>query len=251
MKLTIITVTYNSVATLENCMQSVLAQDYPHLEYWVVDGGSTDGTAALLARYQQEDPRIRFVSEPDFGIYDALNKGVRLATGEVLGFVHADDFLAHPQTASRIVQRFQNTGADGVYGDLLYVDKQHPGKIIRYWKSSPFRPRRLHQGWMPAHPTFFLKKAVYEKHGWFNLGYHISADYDFMLRVLKDEQLRFAYLPEVVTLMRVGGTSNRSLKNIFRKSREDLQAIRGNGLPFPLWVLLAKNLSKLPQFVMR
>jgi glycosyltransferase len=249
MKLTLITATYNSARTLEGAMQSVLQQGYPDLEYILVDGGSGDGTVALVERYAAQYPCIRWVSEPDHGIYDALNKGVAMATGEAVGFVHSDDFLARPGILVAVADAFRERETDGVYGDLHYIDAQNEDHIVRNWKSRAFHASLLRKGWMPAHPTFFLKKSVYEKHGGFDLSFRIAADYDFMLRVLGDESLSFSYLPEVITKMRVGGMSNRSLKNILQKSREDYRAIKKNGLPFPAKVLLAKNLSKIPQFL--
>ncbi len=249
MKLSIITVTYNSVSTLEKCMQSVLEQDYPELEYVLVDGGSRDDTVSLLKNMHARYNNIKWRSEPDKGIYDALNKGVAMATGDIIGFVHSDDFLANRSIISAVMERFENEDVDGVYGDLLYVDKEKTDKVIRFWKSCEFHPRFLDQGWMPAHPTLFLKKEVYIKHGEFDLSYKIAADYDFMLRVLSDNTLRFSYLPEVITKMRAGGTSNRSIRNILQKSRDDYRAIKSNGLPYPLKTLFLKNISKIPQFI--
>ena len=250
MKLSIITATYNSAQELETCVSSVTIQDYNNIEHILVDGGSTDTTPALIKKYEQTHENIRWVSEPDQGIYDALNKGIAMATGDVIGFIHSDDVLADRKIISKIMEQFKNTKVDGVYGDLRYVQKTNINKTIREWKSCDFRPELLRQGWMPAHPTFFLKKAVYQKHGHFNLAYRIAADYDFMLRVLQDENLSFSYLPKVITKMRVGGASNRSLKNIVQKSKEDYKSIKSNGLSYPLWVLLAKNLSKIPQFLL-
>ena len=249
MKLTLITATYNSAQELETCLASVTIQDYNNIEHILVDGGSTDSTLDLIKKYEQTSENIRCVSEPDQGIYDALNKGIAMARGDVIGFLHSDDVLADGKIISTIMEQFKNTAVDGVYGDLWYVQKTNINKTIREWISCDFRPHLLRQGWMPAHPTFFLKKAVYQKHGNFNLAYRIAADYDFMLRVLQDENLSFSYLPKVITKMRAGGASNRSVKNIIQKSREDYKAIRANGLSYPLWVLLAKNLSKIPQFL--
>jgi glycosyltransferase len=213
-----------------------------------VDGASKDGTLRLIEDAAKSKPGFRFMSEPDKGIYDALNKGIAMATGEVIGFLHSDDLLAAPDILAKIAKRFEEDGVDGVHADLQYVSKERPDKVIRHWKSRPFTPGLLKQGWMPPHPTFFLRKEVYQKHGGFDLTYKIAADYDFMLRVLKNPGYRFAYLPEVVTKMRVGGASNRSLKNILQKSREDLRAMRVNGLRSPISALAWKNLSKLPQF---
>ena len=250
MKLTLITATYNSAQELETCMASVALQDYNNIEHILVDGGSTDTTVALIKKYKQTRENIKWVSEPDQGIYDALNKGLAMATGDVIGFIHSDDILADGKIISKIMEQFKKNAVDGVYGDLRYVQKANVNKTVRVWKSCDFRPGLLSQGWMPAHPTFFLKKAVYEKHGNFDVSYRIAADYDFMLRVLQDGNLSFLYLPQVITKMRVGGASNRSVKNIIQKSKEDYKAMKSNGLPLPLWVLLAKNISKIPQFLL-
>jgi len=224
MRVSIITATYNSAKTLEVCKASVLNQDFKNIEYIIIDGNSKDQTKAIIKASAASCDTIKWISEPDNGIYDALNKGVSLATGDIVGFVHSDDMLADNTIISKIVNQFKSTNVDGVYGDLQYVEKQNTEKVIRNWKSCEFTPSLLKKGWMPAHPTLFLKKEVYDKHGTFDLSYTIAADYDFMLRVLKDESLCFSYLPTVITKMRVGGASNRSLKNIIKKSREDYRA---------------------------
>jgi len=249
MKISLITATYNSINTLETSMQTVLEQNYPELEYVIIDGDSGVDTVTLLKNMEARYDNMKWLSEPDQGIYDALNKGLTLVSGDVIGFVHSDDFLADSTIVSKIMERFQGENVDGVYGDLLYVDKVRTDKIIRYWKSRPFDPKLLNKGWMPPHPTLFLKKGVYQKHGKFDLSYKIAADYDFMLRVLKDNTLQFSYLPEVIVKMRVGGVSNRSLKNLVQKSAEDYKAMKSNGLSFPPGALLMKNLSKIPQFM--
>lgn len=251
MKVTIITACYNSAHTIQDCIQSVLGQDYPDLEYLVIDGNSSDDTLKLVREAARGANHVHIVSEPDRGIYDALNKGIRRATGAIVGFVHSDDLLAHPAVISQLVARFKEEPADGVYGDLVYVRPDETERVVRFWKSRPFTPGLLRKGWMPAHPTLYLKRDVYTKHGLFDLSYRIAADYDFMLRVLGDPGLRFAYLPEVIVRMRTGGASNKSLSNLVRKSREDYRAMRGNGIPLPALALLAKNLSKLPQFFVR
>ena len=250
MKISIITATYNSEATLKSCMISVLHQSYQNIEYVIIDGNSTDETLELVKQHQLQFPQIEFkiLSEPDKGIYDALNKGVQLATGEVIGFVHSDDILADNQIVSTLANLFEKENLDGVYGDLQYVDKNNIGKIIRYWKSTNFNSSLLKKGWMPAHPTLFLKRGVYKKHGDFDLSFKIAADYDFMLRVLKDQSLKFSYIPEVITKMRVGGASNRSLKNIIQKTKEDYRAIRSNNIG-DWFSILIKNTSKIKQFI--
>lgn len=246
-KTTIITATYNSEKNILCALESIEEQTHSEIAVLIIDGDSIDKTVALARNSYSGE--LRIISEKDQGIYDALNKGIMAADGDIIGFVHSDDFLASKNIISKISTIFQEEEIDGVYGDLQYVDKENTSRVIRYWRSQSFSPGLLQQGWMPAHPTLFLRKEVYEKHGLFNLDYKIAADYDFMLRIFSDPALKFKYLPEVITKMRVGGASNRSLRNIQLKSREDLRALRANGIKKPLKALTYKNFSKLRQFV--
>lgn len=247
MKVSIITASYNSEESIAGCLKSCLDQNYDNINYLIIDGNSNDKTLEIVKNHQKDYPFVKIVSEKDHGIYDALNKGINLASGDIIGFVHSDDFLASKDIINNIVSMINSQNLDGVYGDLLYVDRGNTRKIIRNWKSCDFKPGLLKQGWMPAHPTLFLKREVYEKHGLFDLSYRISADYDFMLRIFNDSELNFGYLPKVVTKMSVGGASNRSLKNIIKKSKEDYRAIRSNNVGNFL-TLIKKNTSKLKQF---
>ena len=247
MKISIITATFNSENSLKATLNSLFNQDYNNIESIIIDGNSTDSTLGIVERFHNKSKNIKLISEPDDGIYDALNKGLAIATGDLIGFVHSDDLLASSEVISELVSEIQNENLDGVYGDLQYVDKENTNKIIRFWKSCEFKPNLLREGWMPPHPTLFLKKEVYEKYGLFDLSFNISADYDFMLRVLNDSELKFGYLPKVITKMRVGGTSNRSLENIIKKTREDYRAIKINKIGNFL-TLIRKNTSKLKQF---
>ena len=251
MKISVITATYNSAKTLEVCMDSVLQQTYKNIEYIIIDGNSKDDTLNLINTKAEKHTNIIVVSEPDNGIYDALNKGISKASGDVIGFVHSDDFLADPTVVAQIAEAFKSETLDGVYGNLHYVQFDDTSKIVRNWVSQPFYPKLLTRGWMPAHPTLFLKKEVYSQFGHFNLDYKIAADYDFILRVFKQEQHQFKYLPLTITKMRVGGASNRSLKNLFQKTKEDFNASSMNKIPFPLKVILSKNLSKIPQWLFK
>jgi glycosyltransferase len=244
-KISIITASYDSDKTLEKSVQSVFAQTYINVEYIIIDGNSKDSTINIIKKY--ETKITKWISEPDKGIYDALNKGLQLATGDVIGFVHSDDLLANNQIISKIANQFEKGNIDGLYGDLQYVDKNNINKVKRNWKSCNFKSSLLKKGWMPAHPTLFLKKKVYIKHGNFNLIYKIAADYDFMLRVFKDNTLNFVYLPEIITKMRVGGASNKNLKNIIQKTKEDYQAITSNKTG-NLVTLFLKNFTKFKQF---
>lgn len=228
-------------------MDSIVSQDYSDLEYLFIDGGSSDNTLSIIKKYRQNNPFIKMVSEKDYGIYDALNKGISAASGDIIGFVHSDDFLASSDIINDIVSMMKTESLDGVYGNLQYVNKNNTQKVIRNWISCDFKFSKLKNGWMPPHPTLFLKKEVYQKHGLFDVSYRISADYDFMLRIFKDSELKFGYLPKVITKMRVGGASNRSIKNIIEKSKEDYRAIKSNNIGDFL-TLIRKNTSKLKQF---
>ena len=248
MKISIITAVRNSRATLADTLDSALAQDHPDKELIVIDGASTDGTLDVIRRYAGQ--LAHFISEPDHGIYDALNKGIAQASGEVIGFLHADDLYANADVLARIAAAFADPAVEAVYGDLVYVNQADTERVIRHWRAGVYRPAKLHWGWMPPHPTLYLRRALYERHGGFDLRYRIAADYDLMLRVLSRINGQVVYLPEVLVRMRLGGVSNRSLRHILRKSLEDYQALRANRLG-GLGTLLLKNVQKLPQFFRR
>lgn len=248
MKISTITAVRNSHATLADALDSALAQDHPDKELIIVDGASTDGTLDVIRRYAGGLAHV--ISEPDHGIYDALNKGLRLATGEVVGFLHADDRYADDRVLSRIAAAFTDPTVEAVYGDLVYVSQADTGRVIRYWRAGEYRPARLHWGWMPPHPTLYLRRNLYERYGNFDLRYRIAADYDLMLRVLSRINGQVVYLPEVLVRMRLGGVSNRSLRQILYKSWEDYQALRANRIS-GISTLLLKNVQKLPQFFRR
>lgn len=249
MKISIITATYNSSKTVGDTLESVLSQTYPNIEHLIVDGASKDNTLEIVTSYQKDHPNIRYISEPDQGIYDALNKGIAMATGDILGFVHADDMLAHPDTIAQIAAAFKGNNCDGVYGNLHYVNAQDSTKVVRNWKSQSFKKSLLKRGWMPAHPTLYLKTSLYHTYGVFDTSFRIAADYEMVLRLFKQPHLQFHYLPLTIVTMRTGGASNRSLQNILQKSKEDYRALKIHGLPMPWLILAWKNVSKLPQFL--
>lgn len=249
MKVSILTAVYNNRETVEDCLRSVLGQTYPNIEYLVIDGGSTDGTTRVIEPYRAKI--ARWVSEPDTGIYSALNKGLNLATGEAVGILHSDDIYAHDRVVEKVVEAFGKSGADSVYGDLKYVDRNNPDRVVRSWKSSPFIPGKFRYGWMPPHPTFFVKRRVFENYGGFNENLRIAADYELMLRFLEKHRVSTHYLPEVLIHMRVGGISNRGLRNLWIKSREDVLAWKLNGLKSSIYTIPLKNLSKIPQFFVK
>jgi len=232
-------------------MRSVLEQTYPNIEYILVDGNSTDRTLEIIKQKAIEHSNIKFISEKDDGIYDALNKGIKLATGDVIGFVHSDDLLANEHIIQEIANTFIKNNVDGVYGDLHYVSIDNVEKVIRNWRSKSFKTRLLRLGWMPAHPTLFLKSSIYKLKGNFNLNYQIAADYDFVLRIFSDKNYKFYYLPMVFTKMRIGGASNQSMENIIIKTKEDYVALRKNDISLPFIVILLKNISKIPQWLNR
>ena len=246
MKISIITATRNCAGTIAECLASVAGQSYPDREHIVIDGASTDGTLAVL---QAHRPQLAvLVSEPDRSIYEALNKGIARASGEIIGFLHADDRYADDQVLSRIAAALANPAVDACYGDLLYVSQDDPRRVVRHWRAGPYHPRLLGRGWMPPHPTFYARRAVYQRLGGFDLDYRIAADYDCLLRFLGAGQITCTYIPEVLVHMRLGGVSNRSLRNLLQKSREDYRALRRHHVG-GLGALLFKNLQKLPQFL--
>ncbi|WP_288497904.1 glycosyltransferase family 2 protein [uncultured Erwinia sp.] len=246
MKVSIITATYNSEKTIKDTILSLESQSYDNIEHIIIDGGSRDKTLDIIKKYSTKVSLI--VSEPDKGIYDALNKGILKSSGDVVGFLHSDDLLAYPEAISDLVETFNNNECDAVYADLEYISQDDITKVIRKWKSGEYTIGKVKYGWMPPHPTYFMKRDRYRDWSVFNLDYKISADYDSLLRYLWCNKAKLAYLPKTITKMRVGGASNRSLKNIILKSREDVKIIKLNGLFWPV-TLLFKNLSKLPQFI--
>lgn len=245
LKISLITTSYNSAASIRDTIESVLAQDYENIEYIIVDGNSTDHTMDIVHSYG--DQITRSISEPDEGLYDALNKGINLAGGDVIGFVHSDDILASRDVIKNIAKTFSEQKTDSVYGDLLYVHKENTAKTLRYWKAGEFSLRKLKRGWMPPHPAFYVKKEIYGKYGKFDLNFKIAADYDSILRFLWKYRISTHYLPEIIVKMRIGGQSNKNIKNILQKSREDIRAMNNNSIqPFP--AILIKNISKIQQF---
>lgn len=246
MKVTIITVAYNSAGTIADTLSSLAAQTHPDIEHIVIDGRSTDATLDIVSRH----PRVAHcVSELDKGIYDAMNKGLALATGDLVGFLNADDVFDGDQAVQRLVEAAVG-GVDVVYGDLVYVRADDLGHVIRHWRSGDFRRSRLRFGWMPPHPTFYVRRELLAAVGGFDTSLRIAADYDFMLRCLCSPAVHAQYVPRVLVRMRAGGVSNASAGSMLRKSAEDLRTIRKHAVGGWL-TLAAKNLRKLPQFLLR
>ena len=245
MKITIITAVFNRAGTARQAAESVLSQTHREIEHLVQDGGSTDGTLEVLRAIG--DPRMDIVSEPDGGIYDALNRAIARATGDVVGLMHSDDVFADDKVLARVAGAFAEPSVDGVYGDLQYVSAADPARVIRHWRAGAYRPGSLARGWMPPHPTLYLRREVFERWGAYDTRYRIAADYEAMLRWIGRGNLRLAYIPGVMVKMRLGGQSNRSLRDILRKSREDYAALRCSGIG-GVGALVRKNVSKLSQF---
>jgi glycosyltransferase involved in cell wall biosynthesis len=246
MKISIITVSYNAVSSIEACVRSVLDQDHPDVEYIVVDGASNDGTLNVLEKYKQRF--AKFISEKDEGLYHALNKGIAMATGDVIGILHSDDFYTTSSVLSQYAKVFEKQKCDAVYSDLYYVDAIDTDKIVRKWKSGPYTHGAFLNGWMPPHPTFFVKREIYERCGNFNLEFKTAADYELMLRFIHKNQIKLSYFPEYTIKMRTGGQSNSSIKNRVYANREDRKAWKVNGLKPRFYTLYLKPLRKILQF---
>lgn len=244
MKLSILTVTFNTLATLKDAYFSLCAQTFTQWEWVVQDGGSTDGTQQWLESLTDE--RVNWVSKSDSGIYDALNKAISRAKGEWIGLLHSDDLYPNVEVLKLVLEA--TPGKDAIYGDLKYVQAANVSKVLRHWKSGVFSPTLLSKGWMPPHPTLFLKKEIYDELGMFNTQFKIAADYDVILRVFSKPNLQVAYLPDVLMLMRQGGKSSK-WQNLFQKSYEDFLIIRKNGYYLPLVILLRKMGVKFKQFL--
>jgi glycosyltransferase len=246
MKVSIITATYNSERTIKDNLASVKNQTYRNLEHIVIDGASTDKTVNLLQLFGHDGP---LVSEADGGIYDAMNKGVGMATGDIIGILNSDDFYPHASVIDNVVKAFQDLKCDAVYGDLVFVDEHNSNKVVRKWVAGNYRRNLFYSGWMPPHPTVFIRKEVYEKYGGFNLKFKSSSDYELLLRLMFINKIKVNYLPGVMVHMRTGGQSTKSLKNRLAAHKEDYLAWLSNGV-FPKWYTLAmKPFSKILQFL--
>jgi glycosyltransferase involved in cell wall biosynthesis len=248
MKITIITATYNSASTVRDTLESVSMQRYPSVEHIVVDGSSKDETMDIV----KEFPHVsRVVSEKDNGIYDAMNKGLKLATGDVVGILNSDDFYDSPEIISQVMNAFNDPSIDVVYGDLQYVKQNNVHVITRTWKSGQYKRNHFYYGWMPPHPTFFVRRKIYEEVGFFNTDLRSAADYEMMLRILVKHNMRACYIPQVLVKMRSGGMSNASLKNRLRANREDRKAWTLNELKPFFFTIWLKPMRKIIQFITR
>jgi glycosyltransferase involved in cell wall biosynthesis len=247
LKVSILTVVFNGASTIRQCIESIVSQDYPDIEYIVVDGASTDGTQDIVRSFGGKVSK--FVSEKDAGIYDAMNKGIQLATGDMIGILNADDFYAFPTVISEVVHLMDSGNYEACYGDLEYVDFANEAVVRRKWTSGAYRKGSFLNGWMPPHPTFFVRREVYEKFGKFRLDLGSAADYELMLRFVHKSEIKVGYLPKVLVKMRSGGVSNSSVKNRIKANRNDLKAWKTNNLKPRFYTLWLKPLRKIFQFI--
>lgn len=244
MRVSLITVTYNAETSIERCINSVIAQNYHNIEYIVVDGASTDNTLQILNQYKKNINLL--ISEPDKGMYDALNKGISRATGDIIGILNADDFFASDDILTKIAEIFKDSGVDILYGNLDFVDPNET--IIRKWRTKTYKRGSFSWGWMPAHPTFYCRRSLFNNLGFYSLEYGTAADYELMLRFMHDKNINTYFLDKVMVKMQTGGMSNKSPANRISAWRFDLKAMKNNGIKFPLVTLIMKPLRKVGQY---
>lgn len=252
MKVSLITVTYNAAEFIQDCIESVIMQDYSDIEYIIIDGGSNDGTVEIIQKYEAH--LAYWVSEPDKGIYDAMNKGLRQAHGDIIGLLNADDMYTHTEVVSRIIQEFKEKRVDSVFGDLVITKREDTSRIIRFYPGKNFKPKQFASGNMPPHPTFYVKKSLYEQYGDFDTSYKICADFDLMVRFLYKKEASYSYIPEVLITMRSGGNSSRSLgvlRTTFALNREMLEACRKYEIKTNLLFIYTKYFQKIFQLIRR
>lgn len=247
MKISIITVAFNAADTIESTLISVARQTFRDVEHVVIDGGSSDGTQAVVSSHG--DRISRFLSEPDRGIYDAMNKGLALATGNVIGFLNADDAYATENVLSRVAETMERYHLDALFGDVAFYHRENPERIVRRYSSSHFSPERIAWGWMPAHPALFVRCEVFQKAGPFRTDYRIAGDFEFVARAFGKQSLRYRYLPEVLVMMRVGGVSTGGWGNTILLNKEVLRACRENGIQTNILKILTKYPLKLLGYI--
>jgi len=249
MKISVITASFNSASTIADTLRSISAQTYKEVEHLVIDGGSRDSTLQIVRALGC--PEIKVVSEPDHGIYDAMNKGLKMATGDIVGFLNSDDMYADPHVLQRVAEAFRDPRIDVVYGDIVFVAEKDTSRVVRLWTSRPYTPGLCSRGWMPPHPSLYVRRSVYEKYGNYDLAFPAAADFEMALRLLDMAQKKSAYIPAVQVRMRMGGQSTRSIRNIIAGSREVSRACRKHGLPGGTYFLIMRLLAKVPQFLRR
>ncbi len=247
MKISVITVVFNNASTIEASIRSVQSQQYPHIEHIIVDGGSDDGTLEVIDACKNSHTRL--ISESDHGLYDAINKGIKMATGDVIGLLHSDDIFNDEWVITNIANAFLQNETESLYADLVYVRRNRTDKVTRHWKSGKFSKKKFNIGWMPPHPTFYVKKEVFLKYGYYDTEFKSAADYELMLRYLYKHEISTFYLPMVLVRMRLGGESNKSLANRILANKEDYQAWKKNKLIPKVYTRFLKPLLKIPQFM--
>jgi glycosyltransferase involved in cell wall biosynthesis len=243
-KITIITAVYNAEATIARCIESVISQNYKNIEYIIIDGGSADNTFQIINKYENHI-HIK-ISEPDKGMYDGVNKGIEIASGNAVGLLNADDYFADNNVVKIIAETFIKQNADITYGNLDYVNPD--GKIIRKWVSGQYKKGIFSWGWMPPHPTFYCKRELFERLGLYSLEYGTAADYELMLRFMKPDNVNICYINKVLVKMQCGGMSNKNPKNRVKAWNFDLKAMRAHGIKFAFFTLIIKPLRKIKQF---
>ena len=250
MKISIITSCYNRVSTIRGAIESVLAQDYPDIEYIIVDGASTDGSVEVIRdAIEGHEDKVKFISEPDHGMYEAINKGIRMATGDYIGLVHSDDFLYSSHTISDIAKRLKETHADFLYGDGLFVNAENTDKVVRKWIGGTYRLWKVRHGWLPLHPTCYIRREVMEKLGGYDESYMIAADTDLLVRYLLDNHVKTDYLKKYIVRMRMGGMSTDNSRRA-KMWKEDIRVYSSHGFKHVTLTKIEKMLWKVPQFVM-
>jgi glycosyltransferase involved in cell wall biosynthesis len=246
MKVSIITAAYNSAATIRDTLESVKLQDYKNIEHILIDGGSKDETVSIIRSY----PHVaNWVSEKDKGLYDAINKGIIMATGDVIGILNSDDFFPDGQVVSKIVSAFNEKHVDAVYGNVAFVKPGNLGKVVRLYSSKKFTPRKFAFGYMPAHPSFYVKRSVHEEHGLYKTDYKIAADYELLMRLIYKGAISYTYIEEVFVMMRTGGLSNRNLLSRYTLNKEIVKACRENGVNTNMAILSLKYFNKVFEFI--
>jgi glycosyltransferase involved in cell wall biosynthesis len=244
-KISIITAAYNSAATIEDTLKSVADQEYGHIEHIVVDGQSADETENIVKKF----PAVRFFSEKDNGLYDAINKGIRISTGEIVGILNSDDFFPDPQVITKIAEAFQNSEIDAVYGNIAFVRPGNLKKIIRFYQSGKFKPSKFKYGYMPAHPSFYARKSCFEKYGYYHTDYQIAADYELLMRFIYTHKIRTRFIDKIMVYMRTGGVSNQSWKSRYVLNKEIVKACKANGVRTSIALLSLKYFFKIGEFI--
>ena len=246
LKISIITVSFNSAKTIKETIESILIQDYNNIEYIIIDGGSSDETINIVKSYSEKISY--FISEKDNGIYDAMNKGIKAATGDIIGILNSDDFYPNSFVLSNVARSFEKYNCDAVYGDLVYVKAKDTTQIKRYWQAGNYNTSKIKNGWMLPHPTFFVKKVMYDRYGLYNTDLKSAADYEMILKLLYKENISVQYIPMILVKMRMGGASNSTFLNRIRANKEDGLAWTKNQLNKPMFVRIKKPLQKVIQF---